>query len=405
MNAPATFTAAAPLVQARVSPIVWTLGILSVAVLFWLDLLNLRGGLTSGNAYWGRDFINVWTGGLLVRSGDLAIIYAPDAYAAYQRGLFGPVTPHNYSYPPVSFPIAALFSLLPYGLALAAWIAATGALFVHACRSSWPAGAGTPWLPLLTPAALLNIWAGHYGFLIGALFLLGWQKLERQPVQAGILFGCMLLKPHLAALVPIALVARGEWHAMASGAVTVALLVGGTSLLFGWESWHQFLFGVGAAQSSMIDAGDSFFGLMSTSIATAVLRWTDALWLAVVAQAPVSLAAAALVFVAARRGVPAGQLALLTATCTFLALPYAFNYDMVVVMVGAVTAMLRAGWPWQTWAAAIAFLCPAVAIFAALGGVPLIPVALAGLAWAQWRQANGTAALRAPFNKETAIFG
>lgn len=390
MNAPVRFAENPTLATGRISPVLWALGILSVAMLFAGDLMNLQGGgRIAGNAYWGRDFVNVWTGGHLVRSGDIGTIYDIDAYQRFQPALFPGIGPHNYSYPPLSFPIAAFFSLLPYPLALTAWLGGTGALFVHACRGFWPAGAGTRWLVLLTPAALLNIWAGHYGFLVGALFLLGWQRLDRQPVQAGILFGCMLLKPHLAALVPIALLARGEWRALFAGAATVAVLVGTTSLMFGWTSWHEFLFDVGTNQSTMIDAGRSFYGLMSTSTATAVLRWTELKPLAALMQGLVTLAAAALVFLAARRRVPTGQLALLTATCTFLALPYAFNYDMVVVMVAALVAMLAAEAPIQRFAAGLALLCPAFGMLAAYWDIPLIPLALGALAWTQWRQATG----------------
>ena len=61
------------------------------------------------------------------------------------------------------------------------------------------------WLAVLTPAALMNIWAGHYGFLVGALFLLGWERLDRRPWQAGLFFGLMLIKPHLAILIPLVL--------------------------------------------------------------------------------------------------------------------------------------------------------------------------------------------------------
>ena len=401
MNAPAAFTEAEALGRARLSPVLWVASLLSAAMLFWADILNFHEGLIAGGAYWGRDFVNVWTGGHLIRAGDFATLYDVEAYQRFQQTLFAGIAPHNYSYPPVSFPLAALFSPFSYPLALAVWLAGTGALFVHACRRWWPAEAGTPWLALLTPAALLNIWAGHYGFLIGALFLLGWQNLDRKPVNAGILFAFMLLKPHLAVLLPLVLLARGEWRAVASGAVTVALLLGSTTLMFGWESWQQFLFGVSATQSSMINAQDSFFGYMSTSTATAVLRWTELKPLAAAAQGAVALAAAALVFLAARRRVPTPQLALLTATCTFLALPYAFNYDMVVVMLGAVLAILASDRPWQRIAAVAAFLCPVFGMLAAYWGIPLIPLALGGLAWTQWRQAVGSGA-RGSFNRQTA---
>lgn len=144
-------------------------------------------------------------------------------------------------------------------------------MFVHAARAWWPRGAGPHWLAVLPPAALLNIWAGHYAFLVGALFLMGWRQLEDRPVHAGVLFGLLLVKPHLAILVPLVLALRCHWWAMGAAAATVAALIEGTTLAYGWVPWHAFVFGVGGTQAAMIDAGGSFFGAMSTSAATAVL--------------------------------------------------------------------------------------------------------------------------------------
>ncbi len=392
------------------SPVLWTAAILSVALLFWGDLLNWTDGRVAGGAYWGRDFINVWTGGQLVRAGDFRTLYEVDAYQAYQRALFGPIAGHNYSYPPVSFPLAAVLSLLPYPLALGAWTVGTGALFVHACRPWWPRQAGPAALVLATPAALLNVWAGHYGFLLGALFLLGWERLERKPMQAGVLFGCMLIKPHLALMVGVALLVRRDWTAIATGALTVAGLVGTTGLAFGFGLWTEFLFGVGGNQSAMIDAGRNFYGLMSTSVATALLRVTEGKPLVAAVQLAVALAALLAVALAARSGCSPRRLALFAATCTFLALPYAFNYDLTVVMVGAAVVLAEAQRPWQRWAAGAAFLCPAVGMAAAHWSVPLIPLALLGLALAQWRQlrrppSEPDCEPADPFKRPTAAFG
>ena len=147
----------------------WVVGSALSLLLFWVDFTHSVGGKLEGKAFWGRDFVNLWTGGHLLREGRAEAIYDVAAYRAYLEGLFGPMGGHNYSYPPVTFPIAQLFSLLPYWLALLVWLTATGALFVWAARRWWPSGWHPAWLAVVTPAALMNIWAGHYGFLVGAL--------------------------------------------------------------------------------------------------------------------------------------------------------------------------------------------------------------------------------------------
>ena len=168
--------------------------------------------------------------------------------------------------------------------------------------------------------------------------------------------------------------------------------------------WLQFVFDVGAVQSSMIDAKDNLFGLMSTSVSTAMLRLTRDMMLVTAVQVAVSVGAVALVALAAARRVPVRDLALLSATCTFVALPYAFNYDMTVVALGALVAMVRGRGMAELGLAGLAFLAPSYGMLLGYFGVPLIPLALAGLAWTQWRQATAPAERHA-FNLQTAAAG
>jgi len=364
----------------------WLIGAAFVAMFLVRDYLMSSHGVIDHAVYWGRDFINVWTGGHLVREGRFSTLYDLQAYSAYQRSLFGQIGQHNYSYPPVSYPLAAAFSLLPYWLSLTAWLAGTGAVFVLACQRWWPSSAGPVWLAALTPAAIVNIWAGHYGFLVGALFLFGWRSLDDNPRRAGVLFGLMLIKPHLAVLVPIVLLIRREWTALASGAATVAALIGGTILGFGWQPWADFVFRTSGVQTSMIDAGDMFFRLMSTSTATALLQYHLGWTVAMVGQGFVALCGIGMVSLAALWRMPTRRLAFLTATCTFLVLPYAFNYDLTVVCVGALALLYspqvqdddyRLGW--------YGFLAPQLGMVTAAFLVFLMPVMLLGLAVAQFR--------------------
>lgn len=366
--------------------IAWALGAFFVLLFATRDLMTVQGGIIDHAVFWGRDFINVWTGGHLVREGRFDVLYNLRAYAAYQRGLFGPIGPHNYSYPPVSYPLAAAFSLLPYYLSLTAWLGGTGALFVLACGRWWPKRAGPVWVAALTPAAIVNIWAGHYGFLVGALFLFGWTSLDEHPRRAGVFFGLMLIKPHLAVLVPLVLLIRREWTAIGSAAATVAALIGGTILCFGWQPWHDFLFRTSGVQASMIDAGDMFFRLMSTSTATALMQYKVGWQVAMAGQGLVALLGIGLVGVAAWRGMPTRELAFLTATCTFLVLPYAFNYDLTVVCVGALALMNTRTVRDDDYRLGVyGFLAPQLGMVTGAFLIFFMPAMLVGLAAAQFR--------------------
>ena len=376
--------------QSRVLLWSWIFAAFVVLLLFVRDVSVFENGRIADQVVWGRDFINVWTGGKLLNAGQGSQLFDLPAYQQFQQAIFGPLNPHNYSYPPVSYPIAQFLALFPYPLALALWMSATGALFIYAARPWWPVGGAAAWMAVLTPAALLNIWAGHYGFLAGALFLIGWQRLDHRPVQAGIFFGLMLIKPHLAVLIPLVLVFRGHWTAIVSAALTVSALVVVSALIYGWESWAGFLFQTSVVQAGMIDAGSAFYGLMSTSFMTAALRVTGSWLVAAIGQLLLAAFAVGGLALAVRRGCSTRQLALLTATATFLLLPYAFAYDLTVVAIAALTVAMSAEVDVSSrrWAA-FAFAAPTLGMVTAIIGIPVMPVLLGLLFAAQLRLACG----------------
>ena len=182
--------------QNRLNAIAWIFGGWLIVYMAVTDFMTMKNGVIRGAELWGRDFINLWAGGKLINAGDYTTLYTQKAFAAFQQSLFGPLDLHVYSYPPTGFPIASLFSLLPYPVALGAWLAGTGALFLWAVRPYWPNNGWPLWLALLTPAALVNIWAGHFGFFFGALFLFAFRWLDARPVLAGAIIGLFAIKPH-----------------------------------------------------------------------------------------------------------------------------------------------------------------------------------------------------------------
>lgn len=366
--------------------VMWAIGVSIPLFLFWHDIRIVKHGSLDGLAFWGRDFVILWSAGQLVHQGAISTIYNLPAFQATMAALFGSLEPMGYPYPPVTFPIAYAFGLLPYWLAQPLWFAVTGSLFVYACRRFWAPTMGPRWLAVVTPAALINIWAGHYGFLHGSLFLLGWSHVERRPKAAGFFFGCMLIKPHIALLVPIALLLRRSWVTIVSAAVTTLILVASTSLLYGWEAWQNYIMNMVGPQVSLIDARNGFFTFMSTSTTTAVLRMTGSHALALAAQLIAAAVALVALVLAALRKPSTADFALLTATLTFLVLPYGFNYDLTVVEIGALTIVTRAELPlkWRLMAAT-GFLAPGVGMLFSSARIAIMPAMLALLAYSQFR--------------------
>jgi hypothetical protein len=320
----------------------WIAAGVFAAMLFVRDISVTEAGLSiGGQALWGRDFVNVHSSGLLALQGRLDILYDPAAYGAFQSGAYdGALRAHNYSYPPVTLLYTWLFALLPYPVAAIAWLAGTGALFAAAARP-YLTRAGLPaWAALAAPACLVNLWAGHYGFLIGALWLAAFYQLPRRPLLAGILLGLMVVKPHLAVLAPLVLIARRDWSAIAAAAATAGLLIALSAAIFGTDLWVTYLTETSRLQAAMVDDTSSFFIIMMPTVTPALALLGVPLGLATAVQVALAFGAAALLlWKLPRDSMEAG---LAAAAATFLVLPYGFAYDMTAAGLGALLLYARA---------------------------------------------------------------
>ncbi len=380
-----------PIPASRLSVLPWIIGGMLIVFFYWADFLATKNGVIGAREIWGRDFINMWTGGKLIAARDFATLYTPDKFMAFQERLYGPLDRHIFSYPPVTFPLADLLARLPYHVALLAWLGGTAALFYHAARPWWPTRGGAVLLAVVTPAALLNIWEGHYGFLIGALFLYGFRWLDTRPWAAGVAIGLLVIKPQFAVLIPLVLLLRFEWRAILSAAATVVGIIGLSIAMYGERAWTTFV-ALGAGRQAVIDPGGAFFGKLSTSAATAVLSLGGGWPLAIAAQVVLAALGLVLVVLAVRKRMATRDLALLTATATFLVLPYGLNYDLTVVAIGALTVMTSSSVTrGDRMLATFGFVAPTIGIILATAGAPITPLLLAGLAIAQYRTATGRA--------------
>jgi glycosyl transferase family 87 len=342
MMRPGTPTAAAASPE-RLWILAWTFALVLASLLFVKDIFathftpwpSIRGA-----AIWGRDFANVYTSGTLVLEGRLELLYDLKGYSAWQDSFFaGALRDHNYSYPPPTLLYTWAFALLPYPLALLSWLLLTGTAFVAAARP-YLRDAGLPaWLALIAPATLLNVWAGHYGLLIGALWLGAFHLLPRRPILAGVLIGLMLVKPHLALLAPLILARRGEWKAFAAAGATVAALVALSALAFGPELWRTWLGVTVGFQTAMVDDVGTYFMTMMPTLVPVLFELGLPGPLAWILQ--LLLAGAALAALLVHMPRDSRDAGLAGGVATFLVLPYAFNYDMTVPGLAALLMLAR----------------------------------------------------------------
>lgn len=364
-----------PVPTTLTNPLKWLLWIGAITVgglLFYYDFRQLDGiRLADARLIVGRDFFNVWSGGNLAISSQLDTLYNYKAYMQWQENLFGPLDPYNYSYPPQSLFLAIPFASLPYIMALTAWTFAGAAFFIWAARPYMPENL-SPLLAAATPAAIVNIWAGHYGFVVGGLWLLFFDATVQAPRRSGIFAGLLTIKPHLGLLIALTLL-----HRRMFGAILVALAVTATCVVlsgwvFGFDLWHQWIFDTSALQTRIMTApGKKFYYLMMPST---FITLRDAPQLVAIAG-QICVAGLALFFVWKARNVDNRSLAFITATATAVISPYIFNYDLTVASLGF-AVLLYGRWDalegWERIMVWVAFASPLLVMISA----PLAPLSL-----------------------------
>lgn len=291
----------------------------------------------------GRDFVNYWTGGVAVIDGAVSRLFDFNSYHSYQEYILGlDFADHSWSYPPhmllILWPLGG-FSYLP---ALALWSAATLLAYLWACRLR----NGDPWVValalLLAPSSYICLAGGQNGFLTAALLIGGFRLMRTHPIIAGVLFGILTVKPQLGILLPFALMASRRWLTIVSAGVTTVFMVAASAFLFGLESWEAYFDVIVPFQAVIMNERQGEFLVMMPS-AYMGLRLLGV-------EQEIRTAVQLLLFVIALAGVVWTfarcqdwilQLAVLTVG-TFIASPYAFNYDMTAVSFALVLITMRA---------------------------------------------------------------
>ncbi|MGI4747618.1 MAG: glycosyltransferase family 87 protein [Janthinobacterium lividum] len=245
--------------------------------------------------------------------------------------------PHNkllaFMYHPAMMLLLWPLAYLPYDVGYVLWV---GIGLVACCvaiagsRDGWPLAL----LVVVAPSTLWTALAGQSTLLLAALLIGGLLLSPRRPLLAGLLIGLATYKPQLGLLVPVALVAAGQWRTISAACATALCIVLFSILAFGvpvWLAWFHHL-------SSIIDMrfaqGTNWAPIQATvasNLMTAGVGWRLANTLQIITCVFSVICIWHCFRPSARDQSRNSSLRLEVAAlgaATFLAAPYAFTYDL-----------------------------------------------------------------------------
>ncbi len=352
------------------------------------------------------DFLTFYAGAKLAAAGHAAWAYNIPHMLAAERSVIPPAELTAWFYPPFFFFVVLPLAALPFFAAYAVFTGLTLALYVRVFRTVTKRPVAM-WCLAGFPGLWINLLHGQNAFLTASLAAGTCLLLERSPLAAGALIGCLLAsKPHLALLFPVVLVAIRGWRALASALVTAAMLTGAAVAVFGRATIKPFLAGLASARHFTEDGSLPWHKMPTTF---ALLRmWHVPVGPAYAAHLTLAVFATVGVWQVWRRS---GDWQLRGAALmagTFLLSPYVFDYDLAWLafpIIWMALIGLRDGWrAGEREILVAAWLMP----LAMAGSVRVLllqpgPFVLALLLWNAVRRARAAAGAQGLTESESAV--
>ena len=185
------------------------------------------------------DGLYVWSGAHLALTGRLDILFDPLKFSRWFALNFGGDL-HVWGYPPSYLLLALPFGFLSPPAAVICFDLLSILCLVLALR-----GSGFGWkiclAVALSPAALISLNVSQNGALIASLLISGLWLADRRPWLAGVLIGLVTIKPQLGVLIPVYLLAQGNWRSITSAFITSLTLALVSASVFHPQSWYMFV--------------------------------------------------------------------------------------------------------------------------------------------------------------------
>jgi hypothetical protein len=307
------------------------LAVMAIAVAGWIGLSDRL--IDRNGKPLGTDFSDVYAAGTLTWQGRPADAYTPALQHQAEKAIFGgrEVPFYGWHYPPFFLAVAVAVAAFPYAWGLAIWLAASFSAYLAAIRAILP-GKETLLLASAFPAVFVNIGHGQNGFLTAALLGGALRLLDRRPWLAGMLIGLLAYKPQFGVLIPVALLAGGQWRSIGAAAATVAALLALSFATLGGGVWQAFADSMNFTQAVVLEQGGTGWEKIQ-SVFSAVRMWGATVHTAYAVQLALGLGLAASLAWLWRSNAAFELKASALATGSLLATPYVLDYDLVVLAV------------------------------------------------------------------------
>ena len=368
------------------------LAVTLVGAVGWIALST--GGLDRQGKPIGTDFVGFYTASRLALDGRPELVYDVGPHWAAQRALFGPKIGYTaFFYPPPALLISLPLALAPYFVSLGVWLAGTGFAFYRVLRGYLPSLESLAFFAF--PAVFANAAHGQNGFLSAALIGGGLLVMDRRPALAGACFGAMAFKPHLALIIPFALIFARRWTTLIAGGASAAAFCLASFVAFGTSTWSGFFTDSSLARAAL--ENNLVGNEKMQSVFAAVRLLHGSLALAWGAQILTGLCVAAALWMMQRRAFRTAAEGPAIACAGLLASPFVLDYDLTLLAIPLVWLLgkgQRAGFlPFEKALMALAFALPLVSrIVAGAIGLPLAPLTIGALLALNLRRALTTGA-------------
>jgi alpha-1,2-mannosyltransferase len=204
-------------------------------------------------------------------------------------------------------------------------------------------------------------------YFTAALLAGGLMLVERRPLLSGILLGMLCCKPQLAILVGPALVAGRHWRILIAAAATALALAAASAILLGPDTWINFVDRL-VVQRQFMESRVAAWSWMPTAFA--MMRLIGATPpAAYLIQGLSTICAAIAIAILWRERCPLCIKSAGLAIASFLATPYAWDYDAVALTFAAAwlgNESVRTGFgPWEKIVVLVLLMLPALSVMTA----------------------------------------
>lgn len=357
---------------------------------FWFLLSN--GMVSPTGKSLDYDFLTIWAASHLGLSGRPQDAYDLASLSQVIR-IEAPASQsiHAWLYPLPFYLIALPLALLPYLPSYLVFMLTTLTGYVVVLRRIISSREAM-WCLAGFSGLWINLFNGQNAFLTAALVGAGLLNLERRPVLAGIFIGLLAIKPQLALLFPVVLIAIGAWSAFFT-ALFVALAFTAISILVlgipTFEAWgHSF-----ELAKRILEYGDPDILAKRPTTLAALQLLGFPLIVGYISQLIVAVFTTAVVWKTWRYCSSWALRGAALTVGTLLVTPYLHYYDLALLalpIAWLVQIGLREGWlSGEREVLVLAWLLPLmVVVIPVLIPIQIGPLVLLAMLWAIMRRVN-----------------